>query len=418
MTRIAVIATMIILLMIPAALRAEHTDTLPLGPEERRLVLRTVEAGQILDTRTGKEVTIAEIARRAAGADVVMVGEYHDSMACHLFQRDLIREIGKKNPGVVVGFEFFQQGKDDAGLAAWLQAKTDEAGLLRAVGWYKKNSMHYGYTRLVMEAVKETGMAAIGLNVPRALVHRVAGGGLDALIPEERRRFAHVEKSNPEHRHFIQQVFGAAALRLPPWFERIYAAQTCWDAVMATSMREYLASRMNRGKKGVIIAGAAHVAYGLGIPFRYRLGKRRARLLTIVPVRVEKQDEDAASHPMLKMMAANMPPMGVFSAGIADYVLGLPAEEEESFPALDISGHDQDGVFLVDRVGEESLPHQLGLRPGDRILSVDEKPVTSQAELRLLLGMEREAPPRVRLERALKPSVGKDNQPVSDSTTG
>ncbi|HDP95539.1 MAG TPA: hypothetical protein ENN40_09300 [Candidatus Aminicenantes bacterium] len=418
MTRIAVVATMIILLMIPAALRAEHTDTLPLGPKDRNLVLRTVEAGQILDTRTGKEVTIAKIARRAANADVVMVGEYHDSMACHLFQRDLIREIGKMSPQTVVGFEFFQQGKDDAALAAWSRKEGNEADLLRATNWYGGTSMHYGYTRPVMQVIRETGLAVIGLNAPRALVHRVAGAGLDALGPGERRRFAYVERKNTEHRYFIQQVFGAAALRLPPWFERIYAAQTCWDAVMAASMRNILASRPGKGKKGVIIAGSAHVAYGLGIPFRYRLGKRRARLLTIVPVRVEKQDEDADSHPMLKMMAKNMPPVGVFSAGIADYVLGLPAEEEKIFPALDVSGHMEEDMFVVDKVGEESLPHQLGLRPGDRVLAVDGQAVTSQAELRLLLGMGRETPPRIRLERVPQPSVGKDNQTVRDSTSG
>ncbi|MBN1196662.1 MAG: ChaN family lipoprotein, partial [Candidatus Aminicenantes bacterium] len=204
--------------------------------------------------------------------------------------------------------------------------------------------------------------------------------------------------------HFIQQVFGAAALRLPPWFERIYTAQTCWDAVMAASMRAFLASRPGKGKKGVIIAGSAHVAYGLGIPFRYRLGKRRARLLTIVPVRVKTGDEGAEEHPMLKMMAKNMPPVGVFSAGIADYVLGLPAEEE-GLPSLDVSGHEDDGVFVVDKVGEESLPHQLGLRKGDRVLAVDGQAVTSQAELRLLLGMERETPPHVRLERVPQPAA-------------
>ncbi|MBN1195878.1 MAG: ChaN family lipoprotein, partial [Candidatus Aminicenantes bacterium] len=192
MRRTLLAAVLIVLIAIPAALRAEHTDTLPLGPKDRRLVLRTIEAGQILDTRTGKEVTIAKIARRAANADVVMVGEYHDSMACHLFQRDLIREIGKMSPQTVVGFEFFQQGKDDAALATWSRKEANEADLLRATNWYGATSMHYGYTRPVMQAIREAGLTAIGLNAPRALVHRVAGGGLDALGPGERRRFAHV----------------------------------------------------------------------------------------------------------------------------------------------------------------------------------------------------------------------------------
>jgi len=403
MIRMRFVTVLAALILFAALLPADHTDTLPLGPEGRRLMLRTVEAGRIVDTRTGKEVTLAEIADRAAGADVVVVGEYHDSPACHAFQRDLVRAMGAKYPRTVVGFEFFLQGTDDSALAAWLRGEGAEADLLRAVGWYEKTSMHYGYTRMVMAAAKEAGLEAIGLNAPRSLVRRVAGGGLKALSRSERSRFAHVDRKNPRHRHFIQQVFGAAALRLPPWFDRIYAAQTCWDSVMAASICNYLAARKGKGSKGVIIAGAAHVAHGLGIPFRYRLGKRRAKLITIVPVRVAAVDEGAEGHPMLKMMAKNMPPVGVFSAGIADYVLGLPAEEEKMFPALDVSGYMEEDVFVVDKVGEDGLPARLGLRKGDRIMSVDGNPVTSQAELRLLLGMQRDTPPRIRLERDLKP---------------
>ena len=409
MTRSRIALVLAVMIVIPAAVPAEHTDTLPLGPKERCLVLRTVEAGKILDTRTGKDVTIGEIVDRAAGADLVVVGEYHDSLACHAFQRDLVREMGKKHPKTVVGFEFFLHDKDDAALAAWLGDGGDEADLLRAVGWYDKTSMHYGYTRMVMAAVRAAGLSAVGLNAPRSLVHRVAGGGLKALSRRERGMFAHVEQKNAQHRHFIQQVFGAAALRLPPWFDRIYAAQTCWDSVMAASMRDFLASKPGKGRKGIIIAGAAHVAHGLGIPFRYRLGQRRARLITIVPVRVEsKADGGSEGHPMLKMMAGNMPPAGMFSAGIADFVVGLPAKEEEKYPALNVSGHMEGEAFVVDKVGEAGLPAQLGLRKGDRVLSVDDKPVTSQAELRLLLGVEGKTPPRLRLERTPTPPANRD----------
>lgn len=400
MTRPLIITTLVVSLLIPAVCGASDTDTLPLGPKDRRHRLATVEVGQIIDTGTGKVVTMAEILQRCGKADLVVVGEYHDSLACHEFQRDLIAALaGKKERELMVGFEFFRRG-DDPALAEWSAGSLEEVDLLRKTGWYEGTSMNYGYTRPVMDVIREHGIGVIGLNLPRIDIRRVASSKPGSLTPEESRLFRHLKRKNPEHHFYIQHIFGSAAIRLAPWFERIYPAQTCWDTIMAASMHEALRRKENRKRLGVIIAGSAHVAYGLGIPFRYRQDHRRAKMITIVPVRVEKPGEDdGPGHPMLKMMSANMPPAAAFTCSIADYVIGVPGPGEDALVPIDVSGHMDETVFVVDRVGEGSVLDAAGIRKGDRILSINGIPVTSQSELRILLGTERKTPPRIRLER-------------------
>ena len=109
---------------------------------------------------------------------------------------------------------------------------------------------------------------------------------------------------------------------------------------MAESMRLALARPEFRGYKGVIIAGSAHVAYGLGIPWRYRLRDKRAKILTLVPVTVaaKKKEDGEEENPMVKALAGQMQPAAVFSRGLADVVFAVAAEEKPYFAEAGFSG--------------------------------------------------------------------------------
>ena len=60
---------------------------------------------------------------------------------------------------------------------------------------------------------------------------------------------------------------------------------------MAESMREALAKEEFEGYKGIIIAGRAHVSYGLGIPFRYAQSSPETGIVTIVPRHLPEPEE-------------------------------------------------------------------------------------------------------------------------------
>jgi hypothetical protein len=231
----------------------------------------------------------------------------------------------------------------------------------------------------------------VGLNVPRELVSRVAKKGFAALTAEERSLFPGAERGHPEHEFFIRSTFGDFAVQVPPWFRNIYAAQKCWDVVMADSMRRALAGPGFRGYKGVIIAGSAHVAYGLGIPWRYRLLAGRDKVMTLVPVTVPTKKKESAGdeNPMVRALAGQMQPAALFSRGLADAVFAVAAEEKPFFAEAGFSGKlNSDGLYEIERVGADTPAAAQGLRKGDIILAIDGAPVKTLEGLRLVLAQK------------------------------
>jgi aminopeptidase N len=365
-------------------------DTLPIGASPRRLELAVLPAGRAMDTAQGREMAVADLVRGHLDKDVYIIGETHDSFACHAWQKELIEALAREHPRLVVGFEFFNRD-DDPALARYLQGKIGEPELLQETGWYERGALNFAYTRLVLETVKKLGLKAVGLNVPRDMISRVAKKGFASLAAEEKALFPGVERSHPEHEFFIRSTFGEFAVQVPLWFRNIYAAQRCWDAVMAESLRLALARPENLGCRGVIIAGSAHVAYGLGIPWRYRQGDRRAKILTLVPVTVplKKKDGAAEENPMVKALAGQMPPAALFSRGLADVVFAVAAEEKPFFAEAGFSGKlNADGFYEVERVAKESPAETCGLKKGDIVLAVDGVPVKTLEGLRLVLAQK------------------------------
>jgi uncharacterized iron-regulated protein len=380
------------LFLAAAARAAEESalDRLPIGRSPQRLELATLSAGRIMDTASGSETSMAELVRRNLDKDVFIVGEYHDSHACHAWQAEFIEELARAHPRLLVGFEFFLRG-DDPAMELYLAGKIGEGELLKKTAWYQRGSLNFAYTRLVLETVKKMGLKAIGLNVPRELISRVAKKGFASLAADEKAAFPGVERSDPEHEFFIRSTLGEFAVQVPLWFRNIYAAQKCWDTVMAESMRLALARPENRGCKGVIIAGSAHVAYGLGIPWRYRRQDRRARILTLVPVTVtaEKKEGGEEENPMIRALAGQMPPAAVFSRGLADAIFAVAAEEKPYFADAGFSGRmNADGLYEIERVGKETPAEKQGLKKGDVVLAVDGVPVKSLEGLRLVLSQK------------------------------
>jgi uncharacterized iron-regulated protein len=158
-------------------------DSLPIGLSPQRLQMAVLPAGRIMDAAAGQEVDLAGLVRQNHDRDVFIIGEYHDSYACHAWQKDFIEALAKENPRLLVGFEFFNRA-DDQALDLYLTGKISEAELLQKTGWYVRGAMNFAYTRLVLETVKKLGLKAVGLNVPR-------------ICRPVRRRAGHVSRHRP-----------------------------------------------------------------------------------------------------------------------------------------------------------------------------------------------------------------------------
>ncbi|MCX6553478.1 MAG: ChaN family lipoprotein [Candidatus Aminicenantes bacterium] len=381
----------IVLLAAPAWAAEDNTlDMLPIGRSPQRFATAALPAGKIMDAAAGHEIDLPALVRQNLKRDVFIVGEYHDSYACHLWQKEFIEALAKEHSRLLVGFEFFNRA-DDTALDLYLSGKISEAELLLKTGWYVRGSMNFAYTRMVLETVKKLGLKAVGLNVPRELVNRVAKRGFAALTPAEQAMFPGVGRTDPEHEYYIRSTLGEFAVQVPLWFQNVYVAQKCWDTVMAESMRLALARPEFRGYKGIIIAGSAHVAYGLGIAWRYRQRDKRASILTMVPVTVAAKKDEAGEeeNPMVKALAGQLQPAAIFSRGLADMVFSVAAEEKPYFAEAGFSGRmNAEGLYEIAGVGKESPTEKSGLRVGDRILAIDGMPVKSLEALRLILAQK------------------------------
>lgn len=392
MKRIFILLFIIFMGSMSEMLADPDQDILALGPSKYKFIIEKIEKDQVIRTDTGKVVTLEDIITQNPDTDVFIIGEAHNNYQCHTWQRDFIEALYKKYPKVIVGFEFFWR-EDNPILEQWRMGQLTEVEVIKKTGWYERSFQNYGYTRLVMDILKKYRIKTIGLNVPRSILRTVSRKGFDQLSPEEKKLFPTLNIPNPEHEYFIKSIFGTFAVQVPMWFKNMYAAQRCWDVVMAESMREFLAKKENKGYKGVIIAGSNHVAYKLGIPFRYQKAALEARITTIVPVlmpqeKKEGEEEEEEAHPMMKMMGDSLQPAAIFSRGIADYVFAADQPMYQYFPVIGLSIAEKEGKFVVTRVSKKSIAEKNGINKEDRITAVDGVEITSLEQLRSLIAQK------------------------------
>lgn len=372
-------------------LPGSDSDTLPLGPSKYKFLIDKVEKDQVMRTDTAEQVKPEDIITQNMDTDVFIIGEAHDNYDCHTFQRDLIETLYKKHPKLIVGFEFFWR-EDNEILEQWRQGQISEEELIKRTGWYNRGGQHYGYTRLIMDVIKKYKIKTIGLNVPRSILRTVSRKGFDQLTEEEKKLFPTIDIPNTEHEYFIKSVFGTFAAQVPMWFTNIYNAQKCWDVIMAESMRQTLAKDEFKDYKGVIIAGSNHVAYKLGIPFRYAEADKTVKLTTIVPVLLtevkkseEEDEDDPHANPMMKMMGSSLNPAVTFSRGIADYVFCAYQPLNPYFPVFGFTVDEKDGKLMITQVSKDGIAEKSGIKKGDRIIGADGVDLTTLEQLRLIM---------------------------------
>jgi uncharacterized iron-regulated protein len=372
----------VIALLIITALFAEfNQDILTLGPLGQKYDLDKVEIGQYIDTKSGEQIDLENIINDKT--DIYVIGESHINYDCHVFQRDFIEALFQKNPNIVVGFEFFDRDHNEI-LEKWRLGEITEEELLKETGWYTRKSFNYGYTRLIMDLIKKHQIKVIGLNVPRTILRTISRQGFDALPQEQQEIFPTINVYNPEHEYFIKGIFGDFAVNNPDKFSNIYTAQKGWDVVMAESMREFLDQKDYKKYKGVIIAGSNHVAYKLGIPFRYKESNKKTKITTIMPILIEEEEE--TENPMQKMLKKRNPhempgmdskPSERFSRGIADYVFGAKELKREYFADFGASVKEEQGKIIISKVSDDSPALKNGLAVSDVVISIDGVKITS-----------------------------------------
>lgn len=249
-----------------------------------------VQMGQLIDLKTRRTVTPADIAKAARNTRYVYVGEDHNNLQHHQMQADIIRALAADGRYVVVGMEQFTRPVQPS-LAGWtLGWYTDEEFIAKS-DWKKQWGMDYSLYKPIFDAAKELKLPLVALNIPRDWVRTVGKEGLAALPADNKAQLpAEIDVTNKNHREVFQAMMGGHPMT---GLENMYAAQVLWDTGMSDTAVKYMADHPSEKMVMVVVAGSGHVMYKQGINWRVK-GRTGDSGITVVMGQDDKAREVAA----------------------------------------------------------------------------------------------------------------------------
>ena len=228
-------------------------------------------------------------------ADMVCIGESHDSELHHRVQLQLIKELFARDERLGVGMEMFQRPFQKA-LDRYLSGVTDEATLLEDSEYAKRWGYDWMLYRPIVDFCKRNRIPVAALNVSDELRGKVSKVGYEKLSDEDKKLLGSIDFQVKEHRSYWFDRLGdlhGNNKASPEAKERSYQVMTIWDEYMADSAVRFQKERQLR--RMVVLAGSGHIDRGFGIP--QRAAKRSGGRVMTVRVLLGGEVEAIAKDP-------------------------------------------------------------------------------------------------------------------------
>lgn len=318
---------------------------------------KAVTSTRVLDTRSlyGLERLIGQLANKR----VVLLGERHDRYEDHLTQLALIRGLYARNPNLAIGMEFFQQPFQGV-LDGYIAGELTEEEMLARSEYFERWRFDYRLYQPILHFAREKGIPLVALNLPQEITRRVGDQGISGLSDTQRVQIPQdIDRSDEAYRERVRGVFAQHPKAPGSDFERFLEVQLLWDEGMAERAARYL--QQNPGKRLVVLAGSGHLVYGQGIPKRL---KRRLPVSLAVVLNSCTQGTDPA---------------------VADYLLFPEPQELPPAGALGILLDIETDRVRAQGFAEQSGAEAAGIKAGDQILSIADRPIQSYTDVRIAL---------------------------------
>ncbi|NNG11684.1 MAG: PDZ domain-containing protein [Halobacteria archaeon] len=333
--------------------RHSHTDS---GHSHGDALMQATDT-PVLDLRAAAR--LEDIIPELDDMQVILVGETHDRYDHHLTQLEIIRRLHARNPRLVIGMEAFQQPFQDI-LDGYIEGELDEQELLRGTEYYRRWKYDFRHYAPILAYAREHALPVVALNLPVELTDKVGRVGIDGLTEPERDQLpAAIDHSDTAYAERLRGIYHQHPETEGRGFEGFLEVQLIWDEGMAERAAEYLEAHPDY--RMVLLAGTGHLAYGSGIP--QRLQRRLGGGMAIILNDWQRQLKPGLADYLLLPQQQSLPPAGKFGA--------LLEEHEDE--------------LLIKHCLADSPCEQAGIRPGDRILSINDLPVNDLADLRLIM---------------------------------
>ncbi len=310
----------------------------PRGGWQTELLRDHPLVGTVWDVRTGEQIDVLELARRARAARFVLLGEKHDNSDHHRLQAWVLEQIVEGDRRPAVAFEMIRTDSDEALRAYLADHPRDAEGLASAVGWEESGWPAWKFYRPIAEVALENGLEIVAANLSQADVRRISREGFDVLPEALRHRTGLDEELAPELEESLAEEIRAGHCGVLPEkaVRGMIRVQRARDAQMADRLLE-----PPREDGVVLIAGSGHVLRTRAVP---------------------------------AILERHVPPDTVFTVGFFEVMRGV---EEPYLPMSGSDGNPEfDVVWLTPRVYEadpcerfkeqlEKLRHQHEQTPAE-----------------------------------------------------
>jgi uncharacterized iron-regulated protein len=224
---------------------------------------------EVYSTRDKKVIGFGEMMDRLAKADVVCVGESHDSEPVHQAQLQIIKALYARDERLGVGMEMFARPYQKE-IDRYFKGDSKEDEFLKATEYKTRWGYDWSLYRPIVEFCRKNDVPLAALNVPRELTRRVSKVGYDKLTDDEKKQLGAIDFQVKAHRDYwyerLAKIHGEKSEATPEEKERGYQVMTTWDEFMADSAAKFQQERKLR--RIVVLAGSGHIDRGFGIPER------------------------------------------------------------------------------------------------------------------------------------------------------
>ncbi len=140
----------------------------------------------------------------------------------------------------------------------------DEDAFIKRTHWYANWRYDYALYREIFAFTQDNRIRLIALNIPFHLPPKIAIGGIDSLLEEDRTYLPEkIDTTIVAHREYVHKVFQNHRIRGREDFDHFYAAQCVWEDTMAETI-----AGLHEPSKIVVLAGNGHIYQKFGIPQR------------------------------------------------------------------------------------------------------------------------------------------------------
>ncbi|MCH8048345.1 MAG: ChaN family lipoprotein [Planctomycetes bacterium] len=212
--------------------------------------------------------SVPNLVMEETAADVVCIGEKHDSRMHHRLQLQVIRAMMARDDRLGVGMEMFQRPAQPH-IDAYFKGDIDEAKFLEASEYAKRWGYSWSLYRPIVEFCRKNDLPLAALNAPKELTKRVSKLGYAALNEDEKKQLGDIDFHVKPHRDYwmnrLAKIHGKSEVGQKQKI-RSYEVMTVWDGYMAASAAKFQQDRQIR--RMVLLAGGGHIERGFGIPRR------------------------------------------------------------------------------------------------------------------------------------------------------